>query len=300
MNVVVNGLLWFGIFAIPMLIAVILRVGPGTAWATAGTLLRSPTTEGGHESLSAQRATARAHSPAGVGIVPGRSAVGDDARPVERVGGCGSCPRGAGRPSRQGRDTDGITWSATAQFTATSAGEVSLDPARLWVAATPGSTPWGCSRSWPHHGARRPFPKLVNSVNAGGAQLGVSGLARRQPTGLDAGGRPSPPFVRPTSAAQPAGEAAGGHPGRAHRWLDPAHLRRTGRVWPSCPYSDAITARRRGRLDHDHPTVRRAIIPSPTTRANPAARPLPPACRGTVPCRPWRARRSAPTGSRTR
>ena len=52
MDALVNGLLWFGMFAIPMMIAVILRrLGRKYGLGDRGTLLRSPTTEGGDESL---------------------------------------------------------------------------------------------------------------------------------------------------------------------------------------------------------------------------------------------------------
>lgn len=53
MDALVNGLLWLGMFAIPMLIAVVLRrLDASTAWTTATvpeTQPRSPTTEGGRE-----------------------------------------------------------------------------------------------------------------------------------------------------------------------------------------------------------------------------------------------------------
>ena len=42
-------------------------------------------------------------------------------------------------------DTEGISWSATARFKATWAGEVSLGQPSV-VAAIPGSARWGCSR----------------------------------------------------------------------------------------------------------------------------------------------------------
>jgi hypothetical protein len=54
MTALMNGLLWFAMFAIPMLIAVILR-RLGRKYYTPGDPLRSPTTEGGHESLVNQR-----------------------------------------------------------------------------------------------------------------------------------------------------------------------------------------------------------------------------------------------------
>ena len=81
MNAVVNGLLWFGMFAIPMLIAVVLRrLGRKYGVGDRGDPAQEPDYRRWAWVAGQPSATARAHSPAGVGIAQGRSAVGDDAR----------------------------------------------------------------------------------------------------------------------------------------------------------------------------------------------------------------------------
>jgi hypothetical protein len=108
MTALVNGLLWFGMFAIPMLIAVILRRRArkyGLADGTSGDPAQEPDTEGGHESRSTQQSpttttrTTRSQSPiarpppetgelpAGISIAMGYSAVDHDARLVGRLQG---------------------------------------------------------------------------------------------------------------------------------------------------------------------------------------------------------------------